>query len=89
MLSSNYYVLTFDSTHDAISSEKLLKELLPIKVVTTPRVISASCGIAIRVEEELFEKLKALLDEGRLSGNDYKLYHIYRNEERVLTAEQL
>ncbi|MBQ3404022.1 MAG: DUF3343 domain-containing protein [Oscillospiraceae bacterium] len=89
MLSSNYYVLTFDSTHDAISSEKLLKELLPIKVVPTPRVISASCGIAIRVEEELFEKLKALLDEGRLSGNDYKLYHIYRTEERVLTAEQL
>ena len=89
MLSSDYYVLTFDSTHEAISSEKLLKDLLPIKVVPTPRAVSASCGIAIRVEEELFDKLKALLDEGRLSGNDYKMYHIYRDREHKLIAEQL
>jgi hypothetical protein len=42
------YLLTFDSTHQAMLSETLLESAgVTIMIIPTPRQITASCGLAI------------------------------------------
>ena len=45
-----YKLLTFNTTHNAMLSEKILKESgYAIRLIPVPRSISASCGLAARV----------------------------------------
>ena len=60
MRKKHYYMLTFSTTHDAISAEKVLGERLPVAVMPTLRQVSASCGISLRVEEENWPKLAGI-----------------------------
>ena len=46
-----YYLITFESTHAAISTEKLLKPA-EVTIMPVPRFISASCGISVRISPE-------------------------------------
>ena len=46
-----YYLLTFESTHAAISTEKLLKPA-EVTIMPVPRFISASCGISVRIHPD-------------------------------------
>lgn len=63
-----YYVIAFDSTHYAIQGEKILKNRdIDIKVIPTPREITASCGLSIRFNPEFFEQIKNILEEASLS----------------------
>ncbi|WP_352418770.1 DUF3343 domain-containing protein [Proteiniborus sp.] len=63
-----YYVIAFDSTHYAIQGEKVLRDKdIDIKVIPTPREITASCGLSIRFNPELFEQIKNILKEYSLS----------------------
>lgn len=49
----NYYIMVFKNTHDAMSAEKILKELnYNFRIMPTPTLITQSCGICIRVESE-------------------------------------
>ncbi|MBR2674682.1 MAG: DUF3343 domain-containing protein [Mogibacterium sp.] len=71
-----YYLLTFESTHAAISTEKLLKPA-DVSIMPVPRFISASCGISIRIypsrrmqAEQLFKS------ESPLRTDEYAYYHI-------------
>jgi len=55
-----YKLFTFNSTHQALLTEKNLKELgYPVRLIPVPRSISASCGLAARVN---LEDLEAVLD---------------------------
>ena len=47
-------VIAFDSTHAAMAAQKLL-EGLRFDVIPTPSDISASCGISLRITDELME----------------------------------
>ena len=51
----HFYVFAFESTHAAIEAERLLA---PVKAVVmpTPRVITASCGMSLRLEDEYAEE---------------------------------
>ena len=44
-------MLTFSTTHAAITAEKVLGDCLPVAVMPTLRQVSASCGISLRIEE--------------------------------------
>ncbi len=70
-----YFVVAFDSTHYSIQGEKTLKNSnIDIKVIPTPREITASCGLSIRFNPEYYEKVKNVLEEASLSiGGIYKL----------------
>lgn len=78
-----YYLYTFESTHAAIASDKLLKSVGSV-VMPVPRFISSSCGISVRIApdqheaaEKLFaeqSKLKPYVNES--DDFDYKYYHI-------------
>lgn len=87
---NEYYLLTFESTHAAISTEKLLKPA-EVTIMPVPRFISASCGISVRIRPDMKEKAEALFTEGsKLTPDDYAYYHIVRNNgEGEVTCDKL
>ena len=77
MTTNEYYLYTFESTHAAIQTEKMLKPA-QARVMPVPRFISASCGISVRIEPENREDAEKLFAElNTLGENEYKYYHIY------------
>ena len=73
-----YYLLTFESTHAAISTEKLLKPA-EVTIMPVPRFISASCGISVRIRPDKKEEAEDMIREsGHLTPDDYAYYHIVR-----------
>ena len=76
-----YYLLTFESTHAAISTEKLLKPA-EVTIMPVPRFISASCGISVRIRPDKKESAEKIFrDNSSLKPEDYAYYHIVRGEE--------
>ena len=77
---NEYYLITFESTHAAISTEKLLKPA-DVRIMPVPRFISASCGISIRINPEKREEAEAIFKEGStLSAEEYAYYHVFKKE---------
>lgn len=71
----NYYIIVFKNTHDAMSAEQKLNELnYKFRIMPTPTLITQSCGICIRVEEE--EELNKII-----SSNIIEFKNIYKKEE--------
>ena len=58
-MTEEYYLYTFESTHGAIATEKLLKAL-GCTVMPVPRHISTSCGISVRVDVDKFGSSKEI-----------------------------
>ncbi|MGI6421273.1 MAG: DUF3343 domain-containing protein [Syntrophomonadaceae bacterium] len=74
---NNYGLITFASTAYALKAEKVMKGLEKIfMIIPTPREISASCGLAIKLETgELNEFLEIL------AGERVPVQGVYRIEE--------
>lgn len=71
----NYYIIVFKNTHDAMSAEKKLNELnYKFRIMPTPTLITQSCGICIRVEEE--EELNKIISSNMIDFKD-----VYKKEE--------
>lgn len=85
-----FYLYTFSNTHGAIATEKLLKEA-GATIMPVPRVISASCGISVRIKPENLELAKSIMSEkSDLEPSEYELYVITRDKEtRHTEAEKL
>ncbi len=72
--------ITFPTTFFAIRAESLLKKFsYPYKMVPVPRVISSSCGTALRCDCENIRAIRDYLLENKL-----KLESYYRLEEEGL-----
>lgn len=73
---TEYYLLTFESTHAAIQTEKLLKPA-EVTIMPVPRFISASCGISVRIRPDMRDEAEAVFHEGsRLRDDEYSYYHV-------------
>ncbi len=60
-------LLTFRSTHDALSAEAALREArIPAETIPKPRVVKADCGLALLVASQHRARVEALLQEGRV-----------------------
>ncbi len=71
----NYYIIVFKNTHDAMSAEQKLNGLnYKFRIMPTPTLITQSCGICIRIEEE--EKLNEIIND-----NTIEFKNIYKREE--------
>ena len=71
----NYYIIVFKNTHDAMSAEQKLNELnYKFRIMPTPTLITQSCGICIRIEEE--EKVNEIIN-----NNTVEFKNIYKKEE--------
>lgn len=86
-MEENFYVISFDSTHHAIKAEKLFKEHnLNIKMMPTPREITASCGLSIRFEAGDLEEVGEIISKEELLVKGK--YEITR-KEGVRSAQKL
>lgn len=48
-----YYIIVFKNTHDAMTAEKKLSQLnYKFRIMPTPTLITQSCGICVRIENE-------------------------------------
>ena len=83
-----YYLYTFESTHAAIATDKLLKPAGSV-VMPVPRFISSSCGISVRITPEKHEEAERLFREKSQlkpytndeEDFDYKYYHVQIDKE--------
>ena len=81
MQRQSFYMLSFNSTHDAIHAEKALQPHLPVQVIPTLRQVSQSCGISLRVEAADFPQLRPLLAQGVVEKGSYALYQVGPDKE--------
>lgn len=76
-----YYLLTFESTHAAISTEKILKPA-EVRIMPVPRFISASCGISVRIAPERREQAEQIFrEQSKLTRDDYSYYHVIHSRQ--------
>ena len=60
-----FKLFTFNSTHQAILMEKVIKENgYGVRLIPIPRELSASCGLAARVALEEFEAVSKIAEDG-------------------------
>ena len=59
----NCFIFLFNSTHQALSGEKAVKEAgIKHAVINTPREFSVDCGISLRVEPGFEGKAREVMD---------------------------
>lgn len=59
---NNYGVITFSSTSYALKAEKVMKKIeKPHMIIPTPREISASCGLALKLKQSFVEEYYQIL----------------------------
>ncbi|NLY71589.1 MAG: DUF3343 domain-containing protein [Clostridiales bacterium] len=80
-----YYVITFESTHAAITIERSLKKKFKITILPTPREISHGCGIAIRFSTEDFDAIKEQLQSFPIDEKMYSIYQFTKGEYKQIT----
>lgn len=77
MLEKEFYVITFDSTHKAMSTEKKILNKVEFNMIPTPREISASCGLSIKFKLEVVDQVLSLLEDHDKEG--LNLYKVVRS----------
>ena len=70
-----YYVFAFNSSHVAISAEKILKNLGAM-MMPTPRSISASCGMSLKISGERIEEAQKTIEESNIAKEMYTIHKI-------------
>lgn len=82
------YIVSFNSTHHAIRSDKLFTENnIKSTTLPTPREITASCGISIRFLYENINEIKIILEENNI---EYKgIYKISKLENGSKKVEEI
>ncbi|WP_373897222.1 DUF3343 domain-containing protein [Haloimpatiens sp. FM7315] len=76
-----YYVLTFQNTHEAMNAEKFAKDnKIQIQVIPTPTYITKSCGISLKFKEESVNEIKQLISSKKISVKN--MY--FKKQEEVI-----
>ncbi len=72
----DYCLITFSSTHAAISAQKALEGICPTLVMPVLREISMGCGIAVRFDPPYFEAVQTVLAQTALPRASYAFYGV-------------
>lgn len=65
---SAYGVVLFETAHDAIIGEKMLRDSLCVALMPIPSQFSAGCGIVLRFELTDADRIQDLLLVHQISG---------------------
>ena len=68
-------LVAFESTHAAMAAQKALKPLNCV-ILPTPREITASCGMSLKVKEHSNIEIEELLHAAAVQEALYVLYQI-------------
>ncbi len=75
-----FYIFTFDSTQQAMRCEKEMKaEGFAVRIIPTPREITASCGLSLR-----FEKQDQAVIQEKVDRQGLEILGVYRVEKEGL-----
>lgn len=72
----DYCVITFTSTHGAIYTQQVLKDVAPFAIMPVLREISKGCGISVRFSPAHLEAVKAALAASELAPGEYAFYGV-------------
>lgn len=84
----DYCMLSFSSTHAAISAQKHLSSLFPFQTMPVLREVSAGCGIALRFAPEHLDGVRSSLLSSPLLPEEYAFYAV-TGGGKSLSAERL
>lgn len=60
----NFYLITFKNTHEAMKADKFFeRNSIKGTVMPTPTVITKSCGISIKLENNDYKKLEEVMND--------------------------
>ena len=71
----NYIVFIFESTHQVLKVEKILKENnIKYDIIPTPKEFSSDCGMSVRIADSSEEKnkIRLLLLNNHIAFQEYK-----------------
>lgn len=71
-----YCMITFVSTHAAITAQRLLEGLFPLQTMPVLREVSAGCGIAVRLSPQHLDPARAALAASPLPDGEYAFYGV-------------
>ncbi|MGI6453703.1 MAG: DUF3343 domain-containing protein [Syntrophomonadaceae bacterium] len=78
----DYCIFTFVSTSHALKAEKLMKEIkAAFEIIPTPREVSTSCGVSIKVRPDDFSSYYSLLTENRIKIEG--AFRLSKKEDRM------
>jgi hypothetical protein len=78
-----FYIFTFDSTQQAMRCEKEMKaEGFLVRLIPTPREITASCGLSLR-----FEKKDQTTIQDKVDTEGLEILGVYRVEKEGLKKQ--
>ncbi len=82
------YIVSFNSTHHAIRSDKLFEQSgITSTTLPTPREITASCGISIRFLYKDIENIKKILETNSI---EYKgIYNMKKLDDGKKEAKKI
>lgn len=72
-----YFFISFDSTSYALQAESFLKDSkLALAVIPTPREVTESCGLSIKIDKNDVTLVKEIICEGNIKVRG--IYHLKR-----------
>lgn len=72
-----YFFVTFDTTTYAMQAEDYLKKNnFSVTIIPTPREVSHSCGLSIKVNSGAVEEVKDIMKQEKIKAK--ALYHLKR-----------
>lgn len=73
-----YVVITFRSRNDALSIREVLSRLgIGVAVIDTPRQVTSSCGLAIKVRGITAGKIKNIIYANNLANKISAIYEVH------------
>lgn len=78
------YLISFESTHNAIAVGEALKSCGAI-MIPTPREITASCGISVIIKAEYIKKVADVFENVGMDIYDYTIYSVNDGQARKYT----
>ena len=71
----NYYIIVFKNTHDAMTADKKLAiKNYKFRIMPTPTLITQSCGICVRIEND--DEINSIIE-----NKEIEFKNIYKRNE--------
>lgn len=76
-IEEKFNIITFESTHEAMRCEKVLKDKgFKVRIIPLPSEISAGCGLSLKLN---LEDYKEIIENLNKYTNNFKCYEIIKN----------
>lgn len=73
MKTEMFSLITFDSTHSAIRSEKELMNKINVRIIPVPREITTGCGLSLKLNTEDLDEAREILISRNIETSGYYL----------------